>query len=137
MDFKHLKIDLNEFDVRFLSKQTGLSTKKTTLKDQRKQSIGFYLRYLVFKFSKHLDYKLEEKTYIADCLLVQLPQIFEKIDLNPEKVNEERAQNLMVLLGFLGDLIKEIPGFNYSHYIKNMEAGFRGADQRDVALHLQ
>jgi len=153
-----LKIDLNDRDVNFLSKLTKLSVdkvkklteekadidliidsvcnKKHTKKDMKLLSIGFYIRYLVFKHSKKYNFNLSEKTYMADAFLTQLPLILEKIDLSLEKLNESRSQNIIIMLGLFYYFFEQIPDFSIKKYIYRIEAALRGANQRDLAGHI-
>lgn len=148
---------LNKADIAFLAKRTNLSQKKvklltedprdlalvldalTTAKVSKEEilSLSFevIIKYVIFKFSHHLDYDISEKLYICEMISKYFPYISrsDKLKPLPINLNKDFAEYCFVLTGLFKHRLNKKQSTQYDFYTKF----FRDSEFPQLYNHLK
>jgi len=153
-------MQLFENDVKFLCKSTGL--KKERLLDLVEDENDFYLvldsvaklkhkkedlfnlsfetfsKMIILIYAAELNYPIEEKMYVADCICKNFPRIRKKINfgyLKTADTSEKLSRYYLILMGILYKKLKK--NFFTVNIWNRVKEGFSLKGPKDFVCHLE
>lgn len=119
---------LNELSVKSIKKQ-----------DYSRLSTSTFIKLITFRYSYELNYSIEEKIYIANCIYLLYPTLKKEINLkiiDTDHISEKKSQYCIVLFGFFSDRLNS--NIIDSNHIRNISEGFRAKTElRDLSFHVR
>jgi hypothetical protein len=118
----------------------SICEKKMSEEDALALSFKLFVKICLFKFCKNVNFSLEEKSYVAECIANHFPNSskgqLDKININ--KPSESQSQFYLVICGLFKESItanKKFP-FSFKQCMNFVSDGFRKAEHRDLANHV-